>query len=210
MAVALVQSKSARATSGSVSVTLDAAPTPGNFLVVVLGTNSSIAQTPPSGYATLVAPKSGPTTTIITWSKVAAVAESATVTVTPSAGNQWDLHVMEFSGLAVPTVDKSASADSSTSTVTTLTTGPTASLAGVGDLVLELLSVNASVTGLAAPGYTTLQNTQRLHSGYLVDADQSAKSAAPAWTTAARAVGLVVAISPAAITAGFEGWGIPA
>lgn len=202
MAVTLVQAKGARATSGSVSVTLDAAPTNGNQLILVFGTNNTTAQTAPSGYSVLTAPTSGPTTQIATWIKQAGAGESATISYTPANGTQWDFIVLEVSGLgASPTVDKTAAANSSTTAVTTLSTGPTATLTGTGDFVLGIESTNTAVGTITnTSGYSPAGNftNQRAFVEYKIDTDQSAKTSAPSWVSTGRAVGQVITITPTA------------
>lgn len=205
-----VQSKSGRATSGTLTVTFTATPTNGNTLFAVFGTNSATAQSPPTGWTALRATNNGTNTSIYYWTKQAGASEPSAVAISPTAGNQWDLHICEVSGMSAPTLDKSAVSDSGASAVTTITTGPTGALTGTSDFVLAAVSLNGAVTSPSTPGYATMESTARMHTAWLIDSDQSSKSPAPTWTTAKSAVGEVVAVSPVAPTTGFTGWGISA
>jgi hypothetical protein len=205
---AVVQSASGRATTGSVTATFGAAPTNGNFIYAVLGTNSGTAQTAPTGY-TQIMKFDGTSTTFIVWRKQAGASEPTGLTYTPSTGSQWDLHIIEVSGLTAPVIDKNPTTNTGSTSATTATWGPTGTLAGSADFCLLIASFNANVTGVTTPGFATLQNTNRMSTAYMIDTDQSSKSSAVSWTTATRVIGTILCVSPVAVNQ-FIGWGMPA
>lgn len=211
MAWTKVQDNGARATSGALSVTLGATPTAGNLLVAFFGWNgSSSTYTPPAGW-TVAKQWNGPSGFGAIWYKIAGAGESPTVSTTPPSGNQYDLHVAEFSGGSAPTLDKTAKADSGTTSVLTLTSEGTGSLTGTGDLLLACLVAN---TVLSAPswsgGVAALRATSRMLSAWGESADQASKTPQASWTGSGRAVMAVAAFSPVFVNASFTGWGVPA
>jgi hypothetical protein len=211
MAWAKVQDNGARATTGALSVTLGAAPTAGNLLVAFFGWNgSSGTYTPPTGW-TLAKQWNGPSGYGAIWYKTAGVGESATVSTTPPSGNQYDLHVAEFSGASAPTLDKTAKGDSGTTSVTTLTGEGTGTLAGTGDLIVGALVANTAMTVPSwSGGVTQMRATSRLLSAFGVDTDQSTKTLTASWSGTGRAVMVVATFSPVFVNASFTGWGVPA
>jgi hypothetical protein len=205
VAISVPQSKGARATSGSVSVTLTSTPTAGNYLIICFANNSTSAQTTPTGYSLLQAANVGASTQVITWIKQAGAGESTTITYTPANGTSWEMIVLEVAGMTTPTVDKAATASSGTTSVLTLSTGPTAALTSPGDLVLGLTGTNVNPgTWTGTSGYSALgaYASQRLYVEYAIDSNQSAKTIAPTWTTSGRGVGQVIAISGGASSTG--------
>lgn len=212
MAIALVQSASGRGTSAgaTVTATLGAAPTSGNLLVAVLGSNTSSGSlTPATGYAADITRQTGSATYVSIWRKVAGASEPAALAYTPASGSQFDLHLMEFSGLTVPTLDSSAYGDSGATLVATQATASTSPLLGTGDLlVVGTYVANASSAPTFTTGYTSVQTTQRMFTAWRTAASQAAQSCTTSWTTSGKAVSAITAVSPTVLDI-FQGWGIP-
>ncbi|NIA72374.1 hypothetical protein HBA54_27680 [Pelagibius litoralis] len=134
----VVQVKSASSNGSSTSVVLDAAPTEGNVLLVFSGTASNSDLPSLIGGYTSIQNTSVAQGYFRTMWKEAGAAESATITASRSGSStitQLTVMVLEISGLDTASlVDQSASNDSSTMAVSSISTGTTAATDQVDEI----------------------------------------------------------------------------
>jgi hypothetical protein len=134
--ITLVQKKGAQsvASTASLSVTLDAPPTPGNFLVACCNSDATVAT--PAGFEVAVSAVnfSG----LYIFYRVVQSGDSATVTFTPSVSDSVAAGVIEYSGLTATPLDKTAS-NTTTSSATSLFTGSAGATSQANELIIVVV-----------------------------------------------------------------------
>jgi len=196
----LVQSGTANTAGGaatSVSVTLGAAPTPGNLLVAVLNLAANTVSATPWGATADATSILAATLRTVIYSKIAGASESATISATlSSSATTHRLTVYEFAptaGLAWQGIDKLATNQDAGATVTTLSTGTTAATTATDGVAVAGFSFNGAFTGLTLTnGYTSLLNGNSV-TGHLVLTATGTQETTASWTTARRVSAAVAA-----------------
>lgn len=146
----VVQYKTASTNSASsLSVTLDAAPTEGNIVCVIVNSDATI--TGPTGYTSRGSNVGNQA--VYVWDKTADASESATITVTPSASDTVVMIAIEVGGTSgfdtISTVASTQGSGSQTSrTISSLTT-----VAGAGDLVIAAALLHSFSSGPTSPNW---------------------------------------------------------
>jgi hypothetical protein len=212
MAIVKVQSVANTSSTTSVTTTYTGTPAAGNTLIAFVAANASIANVSISGWATAIARNGGGNGfSISVFYKIAGSSEPAAVTANGTGASNMQMHIMEYSGLAATApLDRSTSADSSTTNVTSQTSGTTAATTQASELWIAGFGFNVN---MSAPAYTNgfasiLTNLRLITAASIVSATGSAETTA-SWTTAGRAVGAIVTFGTIdnAVSA-FNGWGI--
>lgn len=143
MAAVQVQKKSYASTAAAAShnIVLDAAPTQGNLLLMVVVSDATVNT--PSGWS-LGATAVNYTGTYVYY-KIAGSGESATITVTPTSSAHTCISALEYSGMAATTpLDKTAT--SLTTPVSVISTGTTATTVQADELLIALVGISSSGT----------------------------------------------------------------
>lgn len=190
MAIALVQNVPATGVGTANPSATIAAATAGNLIVAVLSVSlSSAGITDPAGYTRRKAQNNGASTSCTCHiGKIAAGGETA-VTFTVAASN-WDLEVMEWSGVDVASeFDAAVGAPDAGSNISSLATGSlTPALSG--ELLIVGMSPNGTNGGSEAidSGFTVLDAAtfSRGMCGYKIKTDALAENPTLSWATARR------------------------
>jgi hypothetical protein len=139
--MALVQSKTygSTASSASHSVTLDASPTTGNLLVLVVVGDSTVSATP-SGWSVATSAVDG--TGSYVYYRVASAGLSATISITLSGSTSCVLLAFEYSGYTATPLDKVASAVGQGPS--TISTGTTVATTQANELLFAMVGISLS------------------------------------------------------------------
>lgn len=192
MAIALVQSKSANAASGTMTLTWDSTPTQNNLIVIALSIRSDANPSDPAGYSTAA------TVTNETHNdylriiyKIAGASESNpawTGLDAPAVAGGW-----EFSGIATSTpLDASGTVDSNGAELNTpLTTASTGTLAQADEVAIAAWGIRdfGSLASVAVDSGFTLTHslipaTVYLAGAYKIVSATTALQPSLTWTSA--------------------------
>lgn len=183
--IALVQSKGSHLGSGtSHSITWDASPTSGNKLILAAyRLNSSTTFTGPSGWTSNLTVGAGSSLGLYWWEKQSDGTET-TVTVTSDITAGFGLCGFEVSGLVTGTA-KDVSSNGTNATVTSKSTGTTATLAQANEFAVSLVCVNGTSGGSEAwtNSFTLEHNIARGWSGYKILSATTGVETTASWTT---------------------------
>jgi hypothetical protein len=217
-APAFVQKKAATTTadSTSLSATLTSGPIQNDLLIVVAGAYPATLTTP-AGYTLVTSPVG-----VYLWYKVAGASESPTVSVTGSVAGALELLVMEWSGMASPSLDQTAnSPNDAAATHTTWTTGVTAATTQASELVIAAVGLYQPAAGNSyspwSAGYTAQADLEPTGSASLgaagvasrVVAATGTQTATATWTKASYAAGMIATFKAAATCTGSLSIGAP-
>lgn len=196
MAIAHVQNKSAvnDGSTSSVAVTLDSTPVEDNLLVIVGGTGAGAADLPTGWTLALEAEADGETRFV--YYKYAGASESTSVSVSGSAVEEYAMTVYEFSGIVASSpLDKTNSASSGASTVSSHQPGTTGTLSQAVEVALSGCfiwngvnqdgSVDSSFTEVA--DLFNSSGSMNWFSGYKIVSATTALNPQWSWTTASEA-----------------------
>jgi hypothetical protein len=211
--VALVQSKTATGSSGTAAVTLDTAPTVGETMVAILGTETAI--TVPAGWVS-VQEVVGTKIVLVAWRTVQAGDTGVSFTIT---SGPWALILTEYAGIevdqaamlanVVPTMTTTTAADATTS----ITFGKSGTADATDSLVIAALTTVSSSTISSAwtEGFThlgSLGSTSALSLGasWLHGCGHTEFTTSTTMGTARRFVGLMVVLRAVAPVASSVVW----
>jgi hypothetical protein len=196
MAIAWVQSSIGGWGTTPVTSSFTNTPTQGNLLVcyaqgsTVIG-NASLA----NGWTFVNSALRGATATISLWYKIAGAAESKDITVTWTSSASTTVKGFEYSGFTVPVLDKTAKTDTTGSTVTSRSSGTTASISVAVELCVAAVNMGNTVSSESwSNSFATRwrDTATPLHVvSDLVTSSTGAYETTLSWTTARLAGGLI-------------------
>lgn len=203
MALVQVQVQNGSSATDTVTATYGATPTDNNLLIAVYRANTDESTvTPPSGWtrANTVAVTVGHHSI---WYKIAS-SDPAGVTFTATGATLGQLHIYEYSGNdTVSVLDKTASTADSGVTVTSRSSGTTATTSQADEVCIAAISLTGGTT---LPSWTNSfgsgQLTTRLASVTLIVSSTGTYETTRSWTTAVRAAGLIATFKAAAAAGG--------
>lgn len=195
------------------SVTFGAAPTNGNMIVLVIAGDTALANyAAPSGFALAKsAIQSSSAATILVYWKIAGASEPTTYTITTTGWNSHsEIEGFEFSGIvAVTPVGFTGSAESGFTNVTAQQPGTTGVLATANGVVIVATNPDIAAGnnggGEAIDSGFTVDDAATLVSliaGHILLAATTALNPSSSWTTARRALSVIVEFKGATAT----GW----
>lgn len=195
MAIALVQKKMAYNASAAVSAVFDSNPTAGNLMVAVgygrsAYTNASIAGWTLATWANRAADgtKSG-----AIFYRVVQVGDSATVTLNWMSSTSTFINITEWSGIASAVLDKTAKADTTGSSVTSQTSGTTATTIAASELCIAGFCMADITSSQSLTNSFVLEqnNSGMCSTGYLIATSAATYETTLSWTTSVLACGMI-------------------
>lgn len=186
MAIVRVQSKSGSAVASSAVVTFDSTPGSANLMVATVYSNvSDETEIVITGWTKAVSETSQGLTVKILYKVVSG--DAAAITCSTTTGTTVHLHIFEYSGTATSSiVDKTATGNSGASSVTSLSTGTTATTTVANQvLVGSALTADPTTDNSWTNSFTNVERTTRLMTADRIVAALAAYETTVTWTTSA-------------------------
>jgi hypothetical protein len=209
MPFSLIQQNSGTANGTSITVNYGSAPTNGNLLIGVIGSNDGAA-TDPTGWSTAINKVNITDDDFVRISyKVAGAGETSAVAFTGLVGNSHGLGILEFAVPISLPLDVTSSAGESLA-ATTQTSGTTAATAQADELSIVGFQIRADVTSPSLSNGFTLQhdlfNAVTVLVGYKIERATGAKESTASWTVGGNSIGVIATFKAAATAGNFLGY----